>query len=406
MVVTNFGVHICNKGDKPIFIPYNKLKKVHFYEGFLGNDLNLNGIEINAPKLSKDDLHNLYSLIADVADGIDSLKLNRNITDAKRNSTKKTTPKTFVEQLRIKYNLSSNICYYDFDEKPDKKIQKNFQTALNTCVKPKPSEVPLVLFDSTVLGSAKDGFVLTNRGIHINTYAQKMEFITYGNLSVSQDNKDLITNSKPISMIPLSNEQVSKVVDVVKRCKLYSLREHSFENLITDSKPTETSKQTSLSPNSNSVIDLKTFMSGIKRSYIFDSYIYYHEFDGTKNEKVQKTFNAALNSYAKLASDESPLVCCDATLFGSAKDGFILTNKGIHIHSISQDTKFISYANLSLSKKENHVMVNVPIALPGNIHAELALEIDTGLTNEAHNPKVFLLIKDFKKYFNSAPEET
>lgn len=380
LVVTSFGVHICNKGNKPVFIPYNKLKEVQFYEGFLGNELKLNGIEINAPKLSKDDLHNLYSLIADVADGLDSLKLNRNITDAKgstssTSSTKKTTPKTFVEQLCAEYSFSSHIYYYDFDEKPNKKIQKKFQTALNTYVKLTPSEVPLVLFDSTVFGSAKEGFVLTTRGIHINADMQKMEFITYGNLLVSQYKKDMIINGKPISMIPLSTEQVSKVVDLVKRCRLYSLREHSFENLIANANPTKTAKPVSSATktpptsrqetdntnfNANDTATLKAFVRELYIKYTFRSSVYWYDFGESKEKKVQKKFRNALDGYAKLSRGETPILLFDSTVFGSAKDGFVLTTKGIHINEYPVKG-FITYGDLKIDRHEKdktHLMIN------------------------------------------------
>ena len=385
LVVTNFGVHICNKGEKPVFIPHNKLKEVHFYEGLLGNELKLNGIEINAPKLSKNDLHNLYSLIADVADGLDSLTLSRNITDANgrtshASSIKKTTPKTFVEQLRAEYSFSSHIYYYDFDEKSDKKIQKKFQTALSTYVKLTPSEVPLLLFDSTVFGSAKEGFVLTTRGIHINADEQKMKFITYGNLSVSQENKDLITNGKPISMIPLSTEQVSKVVDLVKRCKLYSLRDYSFENLIASTNPTEKSKpissdtkvpttsrqeaETKKTLVSKSAVDDKTDPKAFVREhyikYTFRHNVYWYDFGESKDKKIQKKFRNALDSYAKLSTNEIPLVLFDSTVFGSAKDGFVLTTKGIHIHEYPTDA-FIIYSDLKVQQSEKdktHLKIN------------------------------------------------
>ena len=380
LVVTSFGVHICNKGNKPVFIPYNKLKEVHFYEGFLGNELKLNGIEINAPKLSKDDLHNLYSLIADVADGLDSLKLNRNIIDAKgstssTSSTKKTTPKTFVEQLRTEYYFNSNIYYYDFDEKPDKKVQKKFQTAINTYAKLTSREVPLVLFDSTVFGSAKEGFVLTTRGIHINADEQKMEFITYGNLSVSQDNRDLMTNGKSISMIPLSSEQVSKVVDLVKKCKLYALRELSFENLIASENLTETARpvssvaQTSATSrqetgntnfNANDEVAVKTFVRELYIKYTFRSSVYWYDFGESKEKKVQKKFRNALEGYAKLSRGETPILLFDSTVFGSAKDGFVLTTKGIHINEYPVKG-FITYGDLKIDRHEKdktHLTIN------------------------------------------------
>ena len=53
------------------------------------------------------------------------------------------------------------------------------------------------------------------------------------------------------------------------------------------------------------------------------------------NEMKSKTkFERAINAYAKIYTDEKPIVCYDSTIFGSATDGFVLTTKGIWLKNI------------------------------------------------------------------------
>lgn len=59
-------------------------------------------------------------------------------------------------------------------------------------------------------------------------------------------------------------------------------------------------------------------------------------FFGT-GDKAMKKINSACSSYAELGNDEAPIICYDATFFGSATDGFLMTNKNIYIHNRTED---------------------------------------------------------------------
>lgn len=56
--------------------------------------------------------------------------------------------------------------------------------------------------------------------------------------------------------------------------------------------------------------------------------------------------------------DEYPIVCNDATVFGSADEGFVVTNFGIHIRNMGEDAVFFAHKEirrLELYKKELYV---------------------------------------------------
>ena len=60
------------------------------------------------------------------------------------------------------------------------------------------------------------------------------------------------------------------------------------------------------------------------------SYIYYY---GECNI-ASKKFENAIKSYADISKDEKLLLCYDNTVFGSAKDGILITNKKVYIHNM------------------------------------------------------------------------
>ena len=135
-----------------------------------------------------------------------------------------------------------------------------------------------------------------------------------------------------------------------------------------------------------STITFENFVRRLQDTYSNISSIYYKN---PSNSKAQKKFNSALSSYVKLTNNEVPFLLFDSTLFGGAKDGFVLTNKGIHLHSIAQDTVYIPYErfySVSQSKKSSRVTIN-------------EIETDTGALNDEDKTKLIALFNDCQLYF-------
>ena len=69
-------------------------------------------------------------------------------------------------------------------------------------------------------------------------------------------------------------------------------------------------------------------------------------FFGTNN-KAMKKIASACDAYAKLGNDEAPMICYDATFFGSATDGFVMTNENIYIHNrVEDNTLKVPYTDI------------------------------------------------------------
>lgn len=83
-------------------------------------------------------------------------------------------------------------------------------------------------------------------------------------------------------------------------------------------------------------------MQELADKYYFESHLYFP----TNESKNKRKFAGAMDSYAKLVEGEYWMLCLDDTLFGDASDGFLLTNRGIHIHNTSEDYVFIPYTSM------------------------------------------------------------
>lgn len=75
--------------------------------------------------------------------------------------------------------------------------------------------------------------------------------------------------------------------------------------------------------------------------------------------KAKKKFSNVLSSYAKLESDEEPLLLFDNTAFGSAKDGFLVTTKHIYWHNLWSKNERILISDIqTLEVKGTNLLLN------------------------------------------------
>lgn len=93
-------------------------------------------------------------------------------------------------------------------------------------------------------------------------------------------------------------------------------------------------------------------------------------------EKLQ----GALSSYGSLEKNEEPVVLYDDTVFGGAKDGFLITNKNVYTHEMFAE----SYGKLPLSDVERITIggtdiffnsIRAPVSLAGDVAREAMAEL-------------------------------
>ena len=270
----------------------------------------------------------------------------------------------FINRLQKDYNFKSHVYCYEYNGKLDKKIDKKFKAALENYAKLSPNEFPAVLFDSTLFGSATEGFMLTNKGIHIHNYSEDAVFIAY-NHNFAALNKDKITvGITQLSTGTLANDKIRPLFNLIQDCRKFFIDVKAAPEIDKNK--------------------IQKFIEQLQENFYFSSHVYYYNHGGKLDKKIGKKFKAALQSYAKLELNEVPVVLFDSTLFGSATDGFILTNRGIHSN---KKNIFISYENLSsVSIRNDYVTVN-------------SVETDTGFLSDADKKDLVDLIIVCKDFF-------
>lgn len=79
-------------------------------------------------------------------------------------------------------------------------------------------------------------------------------------------------------------------------------------------------------------VHITDYVDYLKSFGTFDN-VYFNE----NKEKSQKKIQGAIKGYAKLSSNEIPIVCFDDTVFGAADEGFLMTNKFLYAKSRNDD---------------------------------------------------------------------
>jgi len=88
-------------------------------------------------------------------------------------------------------------------------------------------------------------------------------------------------------------------------------------------------------------------------------------FDGINEKKL----NNAISTYGEtIPSDEEIFLQYDGTAWGSAKDGFLMTNLGIYSKNLWESTKSATYQNIhTLNLKKTNLEVSVKVSENFNI---------------------------------------
>lgn len=203
-------------------------------------------------------------------------------------------------------------------------ITNKYQTYLKT------GEKILLIYDGTMFGSAKDGFILTSNGVGWSETFGEPKYCLFNNLILEnirhQGDTELIFENGKHGAFVFSN-QINEICVKIKLL-LQKILEKIPDNLI----PLNT--------------------KNIKNHVTLKKYI--KVFEGTHNCFIgseipkRKQKNVSEKYQYLLKKGEEILLVYDGTLFGSAKDGFILTSNGIGWSKTLGAPNYTPYANLIL----------------------------------------------------------
>ncbi|MCM3576475.1 hypothetical protein M3172_25355 [Mesobacillus subterraneus] len=218
---------------------------------------------------------------------------------------------------------------YSF-ETEDKYDQVKLKNAISTFAFFPKYETPIFLFDNSTFSNGKDGFVITDKSIYYPGGRIKIKDIT----EIKRDLGIIINGIKmPTSVILTSTYQLENLLNFIKTISHYMPDIiNSGEHFIYKPELTFNLNEESSSQYAQ---ELLTSLSNSDLSKYLYSF--------SNDVKSVKKFNNALSSYAKLGEEEFALILFDNTAFGSAKDGCLISNKGIHVHNTFSSAKFFSF---------------------------------------------------------------
>lgn len=402
-------IYFVSISEKPRSFFYNEIKNFKFVrkEGVMtySDYINVNGEDLMTVEFDDE----VFKAVKDI---IEIFKLKNSMKNSSNTAEIENKPQIsfseFKANLRDNYKFNTYV-YYNYAN--DEKAQKKFKAAFDSYANLSADEEPFVLFDATLFGSAKDGFILTNKGFHSKGIGIEQKFIPYDRLGIAQDSKGkhqiIKINAIEIDTVALKDEDIEKLVKLMRKCREYfTSQKNSASPKVETTKnlPVETGTSTNWedwadekNPTVKSPVkvetlvkeisdeDIKNFVQQLQAKYNFRSHIYFSGND----KKSDKKFKAALKSYAKLSQNEVEVVCCDSTVFGGGDEGFLITNKGVHSKSVWNEYSFISYVenNLLVSQNEKRIVLNGVV------------EIDTGFFSTEEKQSLINLINECKNFF-------
>lgn len=248
---------------------------------------------------------------------------------------------------------------------------------------PIQQETPLLLFDNTAFGSAKDGFLLTDRRIYVHNMMSKawsMELEQIGKLRLSSSEILFGQDSADIAMISAKDRQdffdFVELLLVVLSCSQSPVFAGQWnsplasrgQELLSASRETAAGHEAGGAALSGAVaepspafVDKNAAIHAVRQEVagLGNAEIRRYLFLDQEHDKAAKKFINARTAYAPLGPGEIPVVLFDNTAFGSAKDGFLITDRRIYIHNMMEQPVSIPLAEVrAVGLKGSELLLN------------------------------------------------
>lgn len=249
---------------------------------------------------------------------------------------------------------------------------KKFNNAIAAYAHLEENEIPLICLDATTMGGAENGAIISTRGIYISNKKEQPKFFHFKDIkNVTVEglmSKDIFIDGKKLDAGGMSNSDIKRFHALINKIRemIVPLYEHEKKRTPTKADIDELIQSLRGNPN-----------------FKFDGGIYIYNTD----DKTKKKFKGATSSYARLVDDEYPIVCYDDTVFGGAKDGFLITNFGIHLHNSNEKAIFFEHKNIRRLEMRGK-----------NIYIDNKKIDITGKDDEVKQ-RILLLIRRVRDYF-------
>lgn len=239
-----------------------------------------------------------------------------------------------MRDIYRKYRLDNSRIFHD-GEIPERKLSN----ALNAYAKEIVPDEVLILIDDTVFGGAKEGMLLSKKGLHSHSKFEQPRFIEISQIErIWSQKRTLYINNEIFYRFDILDERYIK--------ELCSYLSEIIKNL----QGTEAViKDADVYASSNTITNIKQSTIKSILNIKFDSDRIY-KFPNIPNDK---SINA-IDSYARSVNIKDIIILYDDTIFKNAQDGFIVTEECIYMHeSYSQPIimKYNEVKNFSMDRK-------------------------------------------------------
>lgn len=239
---------------------------------------------------------------------------------------------TLRQILRLSFKKS--IYFLGDNEKSRQKLAK----ARNSYAQSAQGEISLLCFDNTALGTATDGCLVTTRGIYIHNIMQPPIFLEHRNISKIEVrgvfSKEIYINDYELQIQLMDSDDAENFANIM------TILSGKFSNPQFNLPRNNSSAQKTI--DTYEPAQIKLYLQNVRQrsgKFNFKKSVYYYGDDGKSEQK----FLGAINSYAPIIYGEVPLICFDNTVFGSSKDGCLVTTRGIYVHNPMENVNFFDY---------------------------------------------------------------
>ena len=253
----------------------------------------------------------------------------------------------FIKRLRCLpgFYFKKAIYFIGDGQKSEQKFMgavKSYAAALQA------DEFPLICFDNTAFGGAEDGCLITTKGIYIHNLMEDSHFLQFKNIRHKVETRGMFKKDIYINGFKLDTNLMESE-DVDQFAVLFDLIVYKFitpELNIVQTEPMDEQEKKEACYDRE---ELRSYLNDLRqmyRQFNFSRNVYYWGDTEKSNKKIQ----GAVRSYAKLVTDELPLICFDNTVFGGAEDGCLLTTRGIYVHNQQEIMNFFAYDMLLVAE--------------------------------------------------------
>ncbi len=301
----------------------------------------------------------------------------------------------YIEYILDYYDCRSTGLY--FSEQGGIASEKISQ-AMNAYATLKKNERPIACFDATFFGGAEDGFLISSEGVFIHNDGEKGFYFLHNVFATNTSPVRVLANDDSEMIIKLwdkdyirDDELIIKIkcpahsrdsIDTLRSvfnqiCGDLEYKENDLKNRYQDllagtvetksvpevdgKKPSTNETVANESASKNPHQKESSEKTSSKKSTVNESSLediservktlkcLYFPGEGAKSDKKIRN---AIGSYAAGASNENVILCHDSTVFGSATDGFLVTDRKIYGHTLLQDNVVVELKDIREIKFE------------------------------------------------------